>query len=259
MRIIDGRLPKKLYDQAILKQFTPSLFKLTQMKYPIYLEKKNVPKGTVNYEKLRSNIVRARNNIFELASCNEWELFVTLTLDPKKYDRSDLGRFNKDLSQYFRDLNKKIGSKIEYVLIPEYHEDKTSWHMHGMIKGLPIDQLRIFTQKDKIPKRIKELLQQDRKIYDWIGYRNKFGWVTAEAIQNIEALSKYITKYIKKDMDARNKELNAKLYYCSQGLKRAEIIKKGHGAPNTVTPDYENDWIKVYWSNNLETLEKLIY
>ena len=53
-----------------------------------------------------------------LAACNPWEYFVTLTLSADKRDRGDLSAFRSALSQYIRDLRKRRGYDIKYLLIP---------------------------------------------------------------------------------------------------------------------------------------------
>ena len=89
-------------------------------------------KGTVNTEKLEENIIRTRSRIEELAYCNSWDWFFTGTLDPNKYDRSDLEKFHKDLTQWLRDYNKKFKLHIKFLLIPELQSDGVSWHVHGL-------------------------------------------------------------------------------------------------------------------------------
>ena len=74
-------------------------------------------KGTVNEKKLDCSIRRTKSAIKELVLCNDWEYFITLTLDQKKYDRYNLKKFNKDLSQYIRDLRKKYEIDIKYLMM----------------------------------------------------------------------------------------------------------------------------------------------
>ena len=47
-------------------------------------------------------------------------------------------------------------------------------------------------------------------------------------IDDIERCASYISKYISKDLADSIKELNAHLYYASNGLKKAERIYRGH-------------------------------
>ena len=127
-------------------------------------------KGSISDVKSENNISRAKSRVFELALCNEWDIFLTFTLDPKKYDRDDLKKFQKDLGQFIRDYNKKYNLCIKYLLIPEEHK-KGGWHLHGFLMGLPKSHLRLFTLSEKLPKYIREKLKSGQAVYEWEPYR----------------------------------------------------------------------------------------
>jgi hypothetical protein len=196
------------------------------------------PKGTVNDKKLDCNIRRAKNTIKELVLCNDWDYFITLTLDKEKYDRYNLQKFNKDLSQYIRDLRKKYNTDIKYLLIPEQHKDG-AWHMHGFLMGLPKSELQLFDIEQKLPYYILNKLKNGEEIYNWLGYQKRFGNCDIEPIRDKERVSSYVTKYVTKDLENSIKELNAKMYYCSRGLNRSKVIKKGR-----TTEKYKPSYIK---------------
>lgn len=230
-------------DIATLKKYGNEKFKITLHKSlkeaGWQIDRKHQRKGIINDEKLECNIVRAKSKVFEYAYCNEFKYFFTGTLSRKNYDRYDLPKFRKDLSQWLRDYGKKHGIKISYVLIPEEHK-KGGWHLHGLINGIPEEHLSEFIEGVHPPKLI------DAGYKNWLPYAKKFGWVTIDKVKNEEAVSKYITKYVKKSMAVRNEELGAHLYYVSRGLKKAELIKKGTMCANII-PDYENEYVKVQW------------
>ncbi len=184
-------------------------------------------KGSVNDEKLANNITRARTAIFELASCNPWEYFVTLTVDSKKYDRSDLDMIMKKLRKFVNYLNIKYGAKIDYLLIPETHADGENWHLHGLMRGLPKDTLKQFELGGIMGKYIAEKVKKGLVIYNWIPYAEKFGYCSVEPLRNEEAATKYITKYITEDLGRCVTKLGAHLYYHSQGLSKAALVKQG--------------------------------
>ena len=198
----------------------------------------NSAKGTVNTKKLDCNIRRTKNTIKELVLCNDWEHFITLTLDPKKYNRYDLPKFNKDLSQYIRNLRRKYKTDIKYLLIPEQHKDG-AWHMHGFLMGLPEAELELFNKEQKLPYYILNKLKKGEEIYNWVGYQKRFGNCDIEPIRDKGRVSSYVTKYVTKDLENSVQELNAKMYYCSRGLNRAETIKKGR-----TTEMYKPTYIK---------------
>lgn len=251
-------------NQAILKDYGGKFYKLTAFKIlrtsGIEDEQKKIPKGTVNSEKLKENISRARAKIFELATCNKWQYWATFTLDKKKYNRTDLEKFKTDFSQFLRDQRKKLQCQIDYLLVPELHSDGKSWHMHGFINGLPESELRLFNPKEKLPLKLLEKIKQGDIVYDWGAYRKKFGFNDLELVRNPEACSKYITKYISKEMSQSVQDIGAHLYYCSKGLKRALELKKGTiVAP--MEPDYENEYVRVQIFKtpaSVEDLKKMI-
>lgn len=216
-------------------------------------EEYRAPKGSVHDSKLEKNIQRAKNIIFEYAFCNPWDWFFTGTLDPKKYDRTNLDKFHKDLTQWFRNYGKQHNVSIEFLLVPELHSDGISWHIHGFLHGLPKEHLKQFTVGDTMGKALAEKVKKGDVVYNWLPYAKKFGFCDLEPIRNAEAVSKYMTKYINKNLASSVKDLNAHLYYHSRGLNKAELIKKGvMAAP--ITPTYENEYCSVAWLDYSEAL-----
>lgn len=215
------------------------------------------PKNSVNSEKLQNNLTRARTTIYELALCNDWEWFITITLNPEKYDRCDLPKFRKDFSRFIRTYGKKNGLTVKYLVIPEQHA-KGGWHMHGFLKGIPPDNLRHFTLYEKLPVYLRKKLEQGFAIYDWIEYRERFGFCDIEPVRNLQAASAYVTKYITKSLDSSVKELGGHLYYASQGLNRSSVIKTGKVNPESIMWDFENEYVKIKWYDSDEQPELLI-
>lgn len=203
-------------------------------------------KCSVNDIKLYENISRAKNNIIELAYCNNWQWFFTGTLDKNKYNREDLEKFHKDITRFFRNFvsNNNLNSKIDFILIPELHSDGKSWHMHGLLNGLDIKFLTEFKEGMTMSKHILEKIRNNEKVYKWQAYENKFGFNDIEEIKNHEAVSNYISKYISKELGHCVTELNAHLYYHSRGLNKAQVIKKGrmnwyNDDNQPIQPDYK--------------------
>lgn len=204
------------------------------------------PKGFAHDFKLEENIQRAKNIIFEYVFCNPWDWFFTGTLDPKKYDRTNLDKFHKDLTDWLREYGRYHKIKIKFLLVPEKHSDGISWHIHGFLYGLPKEHLKQFVVGDVMGKGLAEKVKRGDAVYNWLPYAKKFGFCDLEPIKNHEAVSKYMMKYINKNLASSVKELNAHLYYHSRGLNKAELIKKGvMAAP--ITPTYENEYCSVAW------------
>lgn len=238
------------YDEFEFKNIDVYVDDLTGIEYYDYnLEPKQEIKQKKNKEKLANNISRARATVYELGICNEWDYFCTFTLDKEKYDRYDLPKFQKDFTQKIRNLNKKYGCKIKYILIPEQHKDG-AWHMHGLMKGIPECELEEFKKEQHLPLYILEKIINGEKIYTWKSYQEKFGFCDLEPIKDLERAVAYILKYITKSMCDRNTELGAHLYYASQKLKRAPEIQRGfifEDKDNPLEYTYENEYVKVKW------------
>lgn len=264
--ILSGlRKPLYVRNLAILKQFGDTAFKLTQSrcvrnKGVEIPEKHFVSKGSVNDEKLDSNISRSRSKVREYGLCNPWQFFCTFTIDPQKFDRYDLQKYHDAMAQWVRNYNKRRGASIRYLIIPEQHKNG-AWHEHGFLMGIPLDHLRLFTLKEKIPKYIRDKLEAGQMVYDWPAYREKFGWVIIEPIRDLPRAVSYITKYITKDLARSVSDLGAHLYYCSKGLVTAQEVKRGTMAV-TIAPDFENDFCRVNWFDSsccsVEQLSALI-
>lgn len=198
-------------------------------------------------ERFAQSLSRTRARIFELAACNEFTHFCTFTQDKEKRDRFNLAEFREDFAQLVRNLNRSraAGDKIKYLLIPEKHK-KGGWHMHGLLKGLTPDDLRLFTLDEKLPQRLRKQLREGVKIYDWTRYRRSFGYFTCTEIENGTAAAKYITKYVTKDVAETARESGAHLFFASQGLKGREKLEwRSFDKCPVDNWDFENDFVKV--------------
>ena len=203
--------------------------------------------------KLLNNISRAKNTIFELAKCNDWDFFVTLTIDKSKHDRFNLQEFRVAFSRMVRGLRRKYGSKIAYLLVPEKHKNG-AWHFHGFISGLPDHELKSFKLCDKLPSYIRQKVMLNQGIYSWISYAEKFGFCDLEEIQDKSKVCSYVTKYITKALVHSVEGYYENLYYCSQGLKRAEQLGKFYPLEDveTFVPwQFENYFCKILWVPDL--------
>lgn len=217
------------------------------MKIPVRLNAGNISlKGQVNEDKLLNNLIRAKTTIREYAVCNEFDYFVTLTLDKAKYDRYNLDAFIKDLGQFIRDYRKKYDADIQYILIPEQHEDG-AWHLHGLMKGIKDEHMIPFDEIERAPAKLK-----GKDYYNFTKYADKFGFNSMGKIKNRKRCASYITKYIDKQI-GKSIEINRKSYYCSRGLKKPEVIKKGT-LQSALEYEFENEYCKIKYSNTIDSI-----
>src|SRR5690606_17193957 len=105
-----------------IKKLNEDMYKIVHVKLPIkragFEDNKKVKfKRDVNDKKLSHHIARARTRVFEYAACNNFDYFITLTINDKKLDRDDLKEYIKKLGQFIRDYRKKHEANIQYLLI----------------------------------------------------------------------------------------------------------------------------------------------
>lgn len=210
--------------------------------------------------RLKNSLSRTRKRIFEIAACNPWEWFFTGTLDGEKVDRNDLNKTFKQLSQFIRDYRKKTGCNVKYMIVPEQHK-AGGWHFHGLLHGLPEEQLFKFCITDKIPLRIKRTIQNGTDVWTWSDYANKFGYSTMTRVRDENAVACYVTKYITKDMVSANSALGTRrhLYYASQGLEKPTVIAESFPATSYAPAfDFENEWVEIRKIKTREEADALI-
>lgn len=183
--------------------------------------------GFKNIDKLPQAISRARRVCLELALCNEWKWFATFTIAKNNYDRKNLDGYYERFSEWLKYMKKKHHIKIPYLLVPEQHGDG-SWHLHGFFTPDIDFFLKPFKELWEAGEDIPYKLVQNN-YYNWPEYQKKFGFCSFGEIQNHDATAFYATKYISKSFLGDARRVGLKLYYCSQGLNRAEYFDSIYG------------------------------
>lgn len=186
--------------------------------------------------KLQNNVIRAKSRVTELALCNPWEYFVTLTVADKsengtEHDRTNLDDYVKSLGQWISHFNRKYNASLKYILIPEEHK-AGGWHMHGLLHDIPD----------------AALVKNEHGYLDLPFYRARFGWVSLSAIRDKKRCARYITKYVTKtflDVGSRSGDVGKHLFYASHGLKGRVLL----GERDIPIPDdaYVNDYCYIKW------------
>lgn len=178
--------------------------------------------------------------------CNDWDYFTTFTLDQNKYDRFDLGKWQRDFSQWIRNYRKKTGYAFKYLIIPEHHLKDYAWHMHGLILGIPWVELHKFNPAIHPIK----LVTKGYRYHE--GILNKFGYNSFGKIKNKDATTKYLMKYITKTMAESNLGLGSHLYYASKELQKPELLANWYICNYVTRIDYENEYMASAWITEKE-------
>lgn len=196
-------------------------------------------------EKVSCNLSRAKSRVLELALCNSWEYFVTLTISADKQDRYALDNYIKALGNWISNYNKKYNCKLQYLLVAECHKDG-AWHLHGLFNGVAL----------------KSLIVNEHRYLDMPYYKKRFGWISLDKIRNKQKCSTYISKYITKQFESTvlsGIEVGKHMFYASKGLNGKEVIESGSVEIEVLSSMWSNDYVGISWADSIEELEKLIY
>lgn len=153
-----------------------------------------------NKEVRDDNLKRAKEKVFDIAFLNQFDYFVTWTLDKEKIDRYNPQEVSKKLKTFLNNMQKR--KNMKYLVIPEHHKDGAI-HMHGLVSG----DFKLIDSGKKT--------ESGRTIYNMADW--SWGFSTAiETYGESTAVAKYITKYITKDF----KMIFGNFYYAGGKIVR---------------------------------------
>lgn len=150
------------------------------------------------------NLRRAKKAIYDIAALNDWSYFVTLTIDKEKADRYNAKELVKPISKWLQNMVQRRA--LKYLIVPELHKDGAI-HFHGLVSdGLHmVDSGTRRVKGHKKPlklstlKRMKIPEEDTQIVYNIEDFH--LGFSSAIPIYGErEALSRYMTKYILKDL-----------------------------------------------------------
>ena len=150
----------------------------------------------------RSSLLRTKQTLTDLCIQNNFDLFCTFTFDPKRFNSKSITFCRMYMRNWLRNSKDRHSPHLEYLIVPELHKSGAV-HFHALFRG--------YEGKLKDSKHCSN----GRRIYNLANWH--FGFSTAVEIDNQEAVSRYIRKYITKDMILLPCQ---KRYWCSQGLSR---------------------------------------
>jgi hypothetical protein len=164
-------------------------------------QREDYERGAMGENSRADSIRRAKKRVFEYAMLNDFEYFITWTLDKEKIDRYDKKEVAEKMRNFLRNMVQR--KSLHYIIVPELHKDGAI-HAHGFVSG-------DFDMHDSGKKD-----RAGRKIYnikDW-----KYGFSTAVKIDgDPQKASYYITKYVEK----ADKMIFGNFYYAGgRGLIR---------------------------------------
>ena len=164
---------------------------------------------------------RARAAVADLGRANEFELFVTLTLDASRVNRYDPAITGRELRRWLSHQVQRRG--LVYVLVPELHEDG-ALHFHGLFNDVLPRQdsgtiKRTGAKRPQRPRSAKEraawLDAGGQVVYNLPGW--PYGFTTALELQgDYRRAVAYVCKYIGKS----SQKIGGRWYFSGGKLRR---------------------------------------
>ena len=193
-------------------------------------------------ESKERSIARTRREISDLAQMNHFNLFVTLTFDPKKHDAYDQQECIRKANRFMAN-QKRLHGDFNHLMVAELMKDGKV-HLHALIGGYT-GKLR-----DVPPRQKGDLLLNCYKLDAW---EKTYGFGDAEQIADKERIANYIVKYISKDIESDFHEKGKKRYFASKNLVRPKkaynqdidtLVQSGL-FDVSAAQEYENEFVKV--------------
>lgn len=170
----------------------------------------------------RISLSRTKNHIKELVLCNDFDYFMTWTIDSQNNDRFNLQKSQEQMKKLMHRYKRK-NKDFKFLFITEKHESG-AFHFHGVVSGLLESDL--YTNENGY---------LSSKLFDTLGFHS------ISKIKDLNKVGNYITKYITKEC-VRNED--NQIYFRSRGLKFADKQELNYPIDYTKFDNvYTNDYI----------------
>lgn len=155
------------------------------------------------------SFARSKRTVIDYGMNNDWDFFVTITLDGRKVDRYNARDVLCRLKNVLKDYRRFYDSDFAYVLVPERHADGAI-HFHGLFRIGRYDLVERHFDCNR------------RCVYYRLDffYRRLGRFRMDKIASNPTYVSAYITKYMTKD----NERIFQRRYLCSKGLHSGDVV-----------------------------------
>ena len=109
-------------------------------------------KGKQPGERSPQSISRTKSKVRDIVACNEFDLAVTLEINPRKVPISKQEDTLQEIIDYLKNI-KRTHKDFCWLLVPEKYPSGKRLHLHGLLKNLPTGLLQPFQKrKGRKPK-----------------------------------------------------------------------------------------------------------
>lgn len=169
--------------------------------------------------------VRAFRQCVEYGLNNDWNYFITITLDDRKIDSKNHDYVIKKLRKDFAHIRERYDKEFRYLLVPELSPKSNRLHFHGLVKfGKSLEELK----KDGEIKYLGVNKRYKNRFYRYERFFKKYGASRLdEIVKDSPAIVYYIAAYLGKRKSDNRKidKIGPRYYYVSKGLRKASRIK----------------------------------
>lgn len=230
------------YDKYTLIAYEHDYYEILVQRYKDQEPKKHFlePCPYTDKEKQRIVMSRAKQKLKEYCFNNNFEFFVTLTINSINCDRYSLVACQNKMKKIFKSIKRKFYD-FKYVIITEQHKDG-AFHFHGLIKGIPENHIYI-----------------NKNGYLYLEEFNQLGFNSLIPFDNNIKFVNYIMKYISKNPI---KDTTNHIYFASRGLKTSDRFELKSLNVDSFPHVWENEYIKksgfyyneLHYKNRLDLL-----
>lgn len=170
-----------------------------------------------------SSVSRLKSRVQELILCNEWNCFVTFTLDKSKRERNSLESFDA-LTRHLKYVRQTRCPELRFMLLLEQHKNG-GYHGHALMY-LPADFIA------------NEFIINDNGYFEWLDISSRFGFMSIKPYDGTLRACNYVTKYVTKDL------ISGRVLRTSKGLNKPFIIRNlSIGITSNVSNVYRSEYV----------------
>lgn len=170
-----------------------------------------------------SSVSRLKSRVQELILCNNWNCFVTFTLDKSKRNRDSIDTF-EDLTRHLKYIRQTRCSELRYMLLLEQHKNG-GYHGHALMY-LPADFIA------------DEFIINANGYFEWVDISYRFGFMSIKPYDGTLRACNYVTKYVTKDL------IPGRVLRTSKGLNKAYVIRNiSIGISSNVSNVFRSEYV----------------
>ena len=181
------------------------------------------PDTKVKTGRSASSVSRLKSRVQELILCNNWNCFVTFTLDKCKRNRDSIDTF-EDLTRHLKYIRQTRCSELRYMLLLEQHKNG-GYHGHALMY-LPADFIA------------DEFIINDNGYFEWFDISSRFGFMSIKPYDGTLRACNYVTKYVTKGL------IPGRVLRTSKGLNKAYVIRNlSIGITSNVSNVFRSEYV----------------